>query len=142
MWAGIRKLDILSALIIKKNMGYQVYKVGDRWGGYGVPAICEYPGCNEEIDRGMSYACGGEPFSEYGCDRYFCGKHLEHHCFNAGGRRECVEVCERCAKRKSPFPYKPEVKKWVDHLLKDASWKEWRNKNPEEVKRLSGLVKL
>jgi len=66
-------------------MGYQIYKVGKRWGGYGVPTICEHPGCNEKIDRGYSHACGGEPFSERGCDRYFCSKHLAHHCFNVGG---------------------------------------------------------
>lgn len=117
-------------------MGYQVYEVGDRWGGYGVPAICEHPDCNEEIDRGFSYACGGEPFSELGCDRYFCSKHLKYHCFNVGGGRECVEVCERCDKYKSPFPYKPEHPDWVKHLLTDESWEEWRDKNPDKVKSL------
>lgn len=117
-------------------MGYQIYKVGNRWGGYGVPAICEYPGCNEEIDRGMSYACGGEPFSEHGCDRYFCEKHRVLHCFNAGGRRECVEVCERCDKRKNPFPYKPEHPDWVKHLLTDKSWAKWRKENRGEVYKL------
>ena len=117
-------------------MGYEIYKVGNRWGGYGVPAYCEHPKCNEEIDRGFPYACGGEPFSENGCDRYFCGKHREYHCFNAGGGRECVEVCERCDKRKSSFPYKPEHPDWVKHLLTDESWAEWRKNNPEEVKEL------
>lgn len=58
-------------------MDYQVYKVGHRYGGYGVPSYCEHPDCNAEIDRGMAHACGGEPFSEVGCDRYFCGKHLD-----------------------------------------------------------------
>ena len=111
-------------------MGYQVYKVGKRWGGYGVPCICEYPTCKKRIDRGISYACGGEPFSEYGCDRYFCSKHLIYTGFKQDGSDE------RCAKNKSPFPYKPEVKSWVRHLLKHKSWEEWRNKNPEEVKRL------
>lgn len=119
-------------------MGYQVYKVGERWAGYGVPAVCEYPTCNEEIDRGMAYACGDEPFSEVGCDRYFCEKHLEYHCFNTGnGYRECVGVCGRCAKRKQPFPYKPERPEWIKHLLKDKSWAEWRKENPAEVPKLS-----
>ncbi len=117
-------------------MGYQVYKVGERWAGYGVPTVCEYPTCNEEIDRGMAYACGGEPFSEVGCDRYFCEKHRVSHGFNRGGYREYVEVCERCDKKKPPFPYKTESTKWVKHLLTDKSWKEWREKNPDEVKRL------
>lgn len=117
-------------------MGYQVYKVGDRWGGYGVPAICEHPDCNEEIDRGMGFACGGEPFSEHGCDRYFCGKHLKDRCFNTGGGRECFMVCERCLKNRLPFPYKPETKEWIKHLLTDKSWAEWRKENPLEVRKL------
>lgn len=117
-------------------MGYAIYRVGKRWGGYGVPSYCEYPDCNEEIDRGIPFACGGEPFSEHGCDRYFCGKHRVYHCFNSGGRRECVEVCARCDKGKTPFPYKPEHPTWVKHILKDKSWAEWRKNNPEEVKAL------
>ena len=117
-------------------MGYSLYKVGDRWAGYGVPTFCEHPGCNKEIDRGMAYACGGEPFSEGGCDRYFCSKHRVYHSFNVGGGRQEMEVCERCAKHKSPFPYKPEHPDWIKHLLTDASWKEWREDNPEEVKKL------
>lgn len=118
-------------------MGYQVYKVGHRWGGYGVPAICEHPKCKEEIDRGVSYACGGEPFSEYGCDRYFCGKHLNYTYFDPEKENrickheedcECKtrEVCERCKKGKPSFPYKPEHPDWVKHILKDKSWASWR----------------
>lgn len=118
-------------------MGYAVYQVGDRWGGYGVPAFCEYPKCDEEIDRGMSFACGGEPFSEYGCDRYFCRKHKIYHGFNTGSGREYLEVCERCAKRKTPFPYKKEHPDWIKHLLEDESWSEWRKGNPETIKRLN-----
>jgi len=132
-------------------MGYQVYKVGHRWGGYGVPAICEYPDCNKKIDRGMSYACGGEPFSECGCDRYFCEKHRIYTGFKTDGDggvcdhlEDCdctfVEVCERCAKGEAPFPYKPEVKKWIRHLLKDKSWAEWRKKNPKEVTNLTSIL--
>jgi hypothetical protein len=30
--------------------------------GYGVPAYCDHPGCNEEIDRGLAHVCGGEPY--------------------------------------------------------------------------------
>ncbi len=122
-------------------MGYQVYQVGDRWGGYGVPAVCEHPKCNEEIDRGISYACGGEPFSEYGCDRYFCGEHRVYHCFNVGRGRECVEVCERCAKKRDSFPYKPEHPDWVKHLLTDVSWKKWRKNNSKKVKELADSIK-
>ncbi len=127
-------------------MGYQVYKVGDRWGGYGVPAICEHPKCNEEIDRGMSFACGGEPFSEHGCDRYFCSKHLDYTLFKEDGsrcrhRNDCdcdmVQLCARCAKNKAPFKYKPEHPTWIKHLMTHPSWKQWRKENPEEVTDLT-----
>lgn len=127
-------------------MGYQVYKVGKRWGGYGVPTICEYPDCKKEIDRGMSYACGGEPFSEVGCDRYFCSEHLVWFTYNESTGKKCrhqkdcdcvsVDVCLRCAKGEDPFPYKPEHPDWVKHLLTDESWAEWRKENPDEVKKL------
>ena len=127
-------------------MGYQVYKVGRRWGGYGVPSYCEHPKCKKVIDRGMSYACGGEPFSEHGCDLYFCSKHLLFTGFTEEGEiceheEDCdceyVEVCERCAKGESSFDYKPEHPKWVKHLLKDPSWEEWRTNHPDEVKDLT-----
>lgn len=121
-------------------MGYAVYQVGKRFGGYGVPTICEHPDCDKEIDRGMSYACGGEPFSEWGCDRYFCEKHRSPHCFNTGNSRTCIEVCDRCLKRKSPFPYKPEHPDWIKHLLTNESWEEWRKENKEEVDTLGELL--
>ena len=130
-------------------MGYAVYKVGYRWGGYGVPAVCEYPTCNEEIDRGISFACGGEPFSEYGCDRYFCEKHLEYVYFKSQGERcrhrndcdcEMTPICARCRKGKAPFPYKPETREWMKHLLNDASWEKWRKENPKIVDEYQNLI--
>lgn len=132
-------------------MGYQVYMVGKRWGGYGVPAICEHPDCSEEIDRGMSYACGGEPFSEFGCDRYFCSKHLHFTGFKMDGsdercdceddcKCEVKEVCERCAKGEDSFPYKPEHPDWIKHILKDKSWAQWRKENKETVKEYKALI--
>jgi hypothetical protein len=128
-------------------MGYQVYRInkdtgGYRFAGYGVPAICEHPDCLKEIDRGVSYACGGVPNSEHGCDRYFCSEHLNYVYFKEDGllcrhRKDCdcdsFEICEMCSKQKNPFPYKNESKEWVKHVIKDKSWKEWRQKNPEIV---------
>jgi len=122
-------------------MGYEIYRVGKRWAGYGVPAICEHPGCEEKIDRGFSFACGGEPNSERGCDRYFCLKHLYYHTFNVNGERQTTTVCKRCHTYKPPFPYKPETKEWAKHLLTDPSWKEWRNNHKEEVFHLTTVVK-
>lgn len=121
-------------------MGYQVYKVGHRWGGYGVPAICEHPNCNKEIDRGVSYACGGEPFSQRGCDMYFCEEHLFYKKVNEDGERVFKPLCERCCDRRKSFPYKPETKEWIDHILTDESWEEWRKNNPDEVKQLNKVI--
>jgi len=127
-------------------MGYQVYMVGKRYGGYGVPSYCEHPKCDEEIDRGVSYACGGEPFSELGCDRYFCGKHRDYESWDGEKGAWCqhthdcdcegVEVCYRCANDKDPFDYKPEHPDWIEHLLNDESWADWRKNNKDEVKEL------
>lgn len=57
--------------------------------GYGVDAICDEEGCKVEIDRGLSYCCGGmHGGGQFGCGKYFCGKHL----FYGGGE----PVCEAC----------------------------------------------
>lgn len=98
-------------------MGYQVYKIRDRYCGYGVPAYCEHPSCDEEIDRGFAYACGGEPNSEYGCDRYFCHVYKQYHDLHNG----FPEVCERCMEGEDPFPYKEDHPTWIKHLLTDDS---------------------
>jgi len=50
--------------------------------GYAIEATCDHPGCNEQIDRGLSYACGGmhgiydNHGREEGCEGYFCTKHM------------------------------------------------------------------
>lgn len=45
--------------------------------GYLFEAVCDEPGCNTAIDRGLSYACGGmHGQNEYDCEKYFCSKHL------------------------------------------------------------------
>jgi len=50
--------------------------------GYGVTAHCDHPGCEQKIDRGLSYVCGGFPFGgAYGCGLHFCEKHLSFHRF-------------------------------------------------------------
>jgi len=134
-------------------MGYQVYEVGPRFGGYGVPTICEYPTCKKKIDRGMSYACGEEPFSEFGCDRYFCDDHRHYTGFKCDGSDERCDheedcectfknVCERCRDEKPSFDYKPETKVWMRFQLKDPSWKEWRDENPEKVEEYKKLLKI
>lgn len=45
--------------------------------GYSIEAFCDHPGCKKEIDRGLSYACGGmHGETEWGCEKYFCSDHL------------------------------------------------------------------
>jgi hypothetical protein len=105
--------------------------------GYGVPCLCDHPDCNEEIDRGVSYVCGAEPFGgDKGCGLYFCDKHqfLEYQ------RCEC---CNNSRKRKAgkTFEPKPDTPQWMSWKLHEASWKQWRNDNPEEVKKIREALK-
>jgi hypothetical protein len=62
--------------------------------GYAHAATCDHPGCNAEIDRGLSYACGGmHGNNEIGCEKYFCGDHLE---YTVEHDDEFQSVCEGC----------------------------------------------
>lgn len=93
--------------------------------GYGVPAICDHPGCDAEIDRGLSYVCGGEPYGgEDGCGLYFCERHMP-------GR-----YCVQCSDGNPPFLAKPDSPRWIRHKLHDPSWKQWRDENPGDVAAL------
>jgi hypothetical protein len=102
----------------------------EHWGrdiGYGVPAFCDHPRCREQIDRGLSHVCGGEPYGgEKGCGLYFCGVHLGSD-----------SLCSRCRNRKTAFAAKPDHPEWIRHKLTDESWRCWRVDNPKEVARLS-----
>ncbi len=86
--------------------GYGVDRNGIREIGHTVPATCDHPGCEEKIDRGLAYACGGQPFEgEYYCDGYFCMKHLstpslhdrDYESMEALYKR-VIAVCAACAK--------------------------------------------
>jgi hypothetical protein len=97
--------------------------------GYGVPATCDHPNCDKEIDRGLGYVCGGEPYGgDQGCGLFFCGEH-------GGGLRGFL--CERCTAGAAPFEPKPDRPEWTRHKLTDETWQEWRDANPDEVARLS-----
>jgi hypothetical protein len=92
--------------------------------GYGVPAVCDHPSCDKEIDRGLAYVCGGEPYGgESGCGLYFCPEHL-HYLTLKGPQR-----CERCCKKRKPFVPKPEALKWLYFKMTDPSWEQWRVEN-------------
>lgn len=91
--------------------------------GYGVPATCDQPGCNESINRGLSYVCGGQPFGgDEGCGLYFCWDH------------RVDEFCDPCRRKQDPYPAKPDTAEWVLHKLTDESWEEWRKEHPDWVK--------
>ena len=102
--------------------------------GYGVPAYCDKPGCRKEIDRGLSYVCGGGPYGEnahrHGCGLYFCADHL----FYGGAGENVAQYCPRCIAYKKPYTrIAPEHPEWIQHKLTDESWAEWRKENPEFV---------
>lgn len=70
--------------------------------GYVFPATCDHPGCNEEIDRGLSYACGdmhGTTFA--GCEGYFCEKHRQNTVIISADEVETAyeTVCDSCARQ-------------------------------------------
>lgn len=53
--------------------------------GYQVDATCDFEGCKVEINRGLSYVCGGmhggPEIEHHGktiqtCGQYFCADHL------------------------------------------------------------------
>jgi hypothetical protein len=100
-----------------------------RWIGYGVPAWCDHPKCMEEIDRGLAYVCGNEPYGgEKGCGLYFCPKH----------QVDFDQRCPRCARYKAPYKHpKPEHPQWIEHVTTDESWAEWREENPKAFARLA-----
>lgn len=105
-------------------MGWSVGKNNEgRDVGYGVPAYCDHPGCNEEIDRGLGYICGSEPDGgDDGCGRFFCGKHML-----------AYQHCAKCVAGEDPFPAKADHPQWLDWKLTDDSWAKWREANPEAV---------
>lgn len=99
--------------------------------GYGVPAYCDHPKCLAEIDRGLAYVCGGEPYGgEKGCGLYFCGKHLY------------PTLCKSCLQyRKKDYTPSPDHPRWIKHKLSHPSWAQWRKENIEEIKKMKALLK-
>lgn len=100
--------------------------------GYGVPAICDHPGCDKKIDRGLSYVCGSEPYGgEHGCGLFFCREHLWHR--EPSGTNRIVMNCKRCKTYRLPYKPKPDTPEWINHKLTDPTWQSWREENPGEV---------
>lgn len=109
--------------------------------GYGVPAICDLPGCNKEIDRGLACVCGGEPYGgDHGCGLYFCPDHFKYR--TPRGEDHYVQLCPRCyAYRIVPYPAKPDCAEWIKWKLTDESWKPWRSEYKEEVEKMKNILK-
>lgn len=104
--------------------------------GYGVPAICDHPECDKEIDRGLAYVCGSDVYGgEHGCGLFFCEEHRRHWQEDEHG---CYQLCEQCYHEREKFQPKPDTQEWINWKLADESWQRWRDENPEEVDRLKG----
>lgn len=58
--------------------------------GYSIPATCDWPGCDVEIDRGLSYLCGEMHGDGLSCNGYFCG---DHRVFSETGMGERCPDC-------------------------------------------------
>lgn len=100
--------------------------------GYGVPALCDHPRCNKEIDRGLAYVCGSDVYGgSHGCGLFFCGDHLQYR--TPRGEDRVVMNCKRCATYRLPYKPKPDVKEWFDHKRDDPSWAKWRAENPDHL---------
>lgn len=106
-------------------MGYAVYEEGGRWCGYGVPAICDMPGCDAHIDRGLAYKCeehtaynkdGIDEVVGEGCGLFFCGDH-------------------RYESHDAAVP-SPDTEEWIRHMLVDFSWDQWRRANRDKLTAL------
>lgn len=103
--------------------------------GYGVPAICDSPGCGEEINRGLSYVCGGAAYGgDSGCGLFFCGSHRY---FKTDDK---LELCAACRDGQPAFKASADTAEWINWKLTDESWQKWRNENPEKVGRLETAV--
>ena len=105
--------------------------------GYGVPALCDQPGCGAKIDRGLSYVCGSELMGgEHGCGLYFCEGHLVYSNVDPAADEfdddfdedaaEYAELCEGCGKGEQPFDPTPDLDEWTQHKMTDPSWAQWR----------------
>lgn len=113
-------------------MGWSLGEHNGRDIGYGVPAYCDHPGCMKEIDRGLGYVCGSEPYGgEHGCGLFFCEDHLWHRSPRSSYRS--VQNCKRCMTYRPAFKPTPDHPDWIAWKLTDESWAAWRAENPEWV---------
>jgi len=116
-----------------------------RFAGYGVPAGCDWPDCDEEINRGLGFKCeehgryelmlNGEAISY---DRFDDEPEAEEEWVTADG---CgLYFCEDHREKTTAHTLiaaKPDTIEWVRHLLTAPSWATWRAENPARVTALT-----
>jgi len=79
--------------------------------GYVFEAICDFPGCDNRIDRGLSYACGAmHGQNEFDCEGYFCGEHLHFPNDPENILEWRQPMCKKCNEK---FEEYKEGEKWV-----------------------------
>lgn len=100
-------------------MGYGLYWEYGRWQGYGVPAYCDYPGCHEEVDRGLGYR--HEEDQEMPPQVFCCAKH-------SNTPLDSFEVESK------------EHPEWLRWVLTHDSWEQWRQENPETVREYREML--
>lgn len=101
--------------------------------GYGVPAFCDHPKCNKEIDRGLSFVCGSDPTGgDFGCGLYFCEEHFTYRKPRYSDRS--VQLCPRCYAYKASYDPKPDHPDWIKHKMTDESWAEWRKESNPPIR--------
>ncbi|MFZ4843938.1 hypothetical protein [Mycetocola saprophilus] len=134
-------------------MGYAVYEdtKNNRWAGYGVPAVCDWPECDTAIDRGMAFKC-----EDHGTFKLFLnGEEIDYDRYEdePDAEEEWVEaegceffLCHAHLDDRDKFDHgtlkvgKPDSVEWLKHMLTDESWADWRTENPEKVRAHQATV--
>jgi hypothetical protein len=126
-------------------MGWGLGNYEGRDVGYGVPAWCDHPACNAEIDRGLAHVCGNMHGGDgRGCGLYFCSAHLL--LVDDPDSDGMSQLCERCVELDEDgqaieaFPAKPDHPEWIAWKLTSESWAWWRGENPEAVAALRAVL--
>lgn len=101
-------------------MAYTCYyeTINKRWQGSGVPGECDYLGCYEEIDRGMSFKCVGD----CDCGLFFCYEHQGY------------------IHDKNSSEAKSDTIDWLERIITDEQWESFRAEYPAWVERYRELV--
>lgn len=98
--------------------------------GFGVDAICDHPGCKNEIDRGIEHVCGGEPYGgDSSCGLYFCKDHLQTNTID----NEEVPQCTQCSSGKEPFEPTPDTENWLNYKQTSSYWAGWRTYHEQKA---------